>query len=160
MEVGGNDIDVTYDGEKTNLHHIWDTQMPEQIAGGHVTTNASSVASGWAKSLSTQIANGTYAGQAPGWVTGISVSNAVNNALTWATESNADVCTVVMPQGADSVKSGDLDGAYEKAAVTTIELQIAKQGYRLAKLLDAIAGSGSNKFGRKRGHSVGHKELF
>lgn len=23
LEVGGNGIDVTYDGESTNLHHIW-----------------------------------------------------------------------------------------------------------------------------------------
>lgn len=25
-EVGGNDIAVTFDGTKTNLHHIWDTK--------------------------------------------------------------------------------------------------------------------------------------
>merc|ERR1711939_323961 len=32
LEVGGNDINVTYDGDDTNLHHIWDTEIVEQLA--------------------------------------------------------------------------------------------------------------------------------
>ena len=34
LDVGGNDISVTYDGEATNLHHIWDTEIVEQLANG------------------------------------------------------------------------------------------------------------------------------
>ncbi len=29
FEVGGNDVDVTFDGENTELHAVWDTSIPE-----------------------------------------------------------------------------------------------------------------------------------
>ncbi|KAK4611823.1 Nuclease S1 [Fulvia fulva] len=37
-EVGGNDVDVTFDDTDTNLHHIWDTNMPEKLRGGYSLT--------------------------------------------------------------------------------------------------------------------------
>lgn len=58
--------------------------------------------------------------------------------LGWARESNQDVCDVVMPHGVEVLEEGDLSGAYTDGAVDTVRLQVAKQGYRLAKLLDAI----------------------
>lgn len=32
LKIGGNDIPVTWDGEDTNLHSVWDTQMVEKAA--------------------------------------------------------------------------------------------------------------------------------
>lgn len=49
LDEGGNDVDVTYNGDKTNLHAIWDTQIPEAIGGG--TTKAK--AKTWAATLTT-----------------------------------------------------------------------------------------------------------
>lgn len=49
LELGGNDIDVTYDGDSTNLHAIWDTQIPESISGGSSLAEART----WASSLTT-----------------------------------------------------------------------------------------------------------
>ena len=49
LDTGGNSIDVTYDGDSTNLHAIWDTNIPESIAGG----SSMSTAKTWAANLTT-----------------------------------------------------------------------------------------------------------
>ncbi|KAI1265609.1 nuclease S1 precursor [Xylariaceae sp. FL1019] len=140
LEVGGNDIDVVYDGEDTNLHAVWDSDIPESIAGGSSLSSASS----WATTLTTAIKSGTYASQAAGWVSGISVASTdavKTSALKWATESNADVCTTVLKGGISTVENKELSGSYTTTADPVVKLQIAKQGYRLAKLLDAIVAA-------------------
>ncbi|KAI1302983.1 nuclease S1 precursor [Xylaria venustula] len=140
LEVGGNDIDVVYDGEDTNLHAIWDTQIPESISGGSSLSSAKS----WATTLTTAIKSGTYASQAAGWVSGLSVATAASRqatALTWATEANAYVCSTVLVGGISAVENKELDGAYTTTADPVVKLQIAKQGYRLAKYLDAIVAA-------------------
>lgn len=47
LDVGGNDISVEYSGDETNLHHVWDTQIPESVSGGPSLGSARS----WAVSL-------------------------------------------------------------------------------------------------------------
>ncbi|KAI0022649.1 nuclease S1 precursor [Xylariomycetidae sp. FL0641] len=140
LEVGGNDIDVTYDGEDTNLHSVWDTEIPEAIVGGGEMSDAKT----WASELTTAINSGEYKDLAAGWIDGLSVASEADRtatALQWATESNAEVCTTVMPDGIDSVEDQELDGDYTTDATPTVELQIAKQGYRLAKWLDACVAA-------------------
>jgi len=137
LDVGGNDIDVTYGSDSTNLHAIWDTNIPESIAGGSTLSTAKS----WAATLTTAINTGTYKSEAAGWVSGLSITDAETSALTWATESNADVCSTVLAKGISYVEDNDLSGAYTTTATPVVNLQIAKQGYRLAKWLDAIAAA-------------------
>lgn len=140
FEVGGNDIDVTFNDEDTNLHHIWDTEMPEQLRGGYSLSDAKN----WAENLTAEIESGKYADQAESWLKGLDVTDAKASALVWATDANAFVCSVVMPDGADPLESGDLSTDYYDSAIGTIELQIAKGGYRLAAWLDAIAYASSS----------------
>lgn len=59
--------------------------------------------------------------------------------MHWATDSNAYVCSTVIPNGVSAVESTDLSGAYYKKAIPVIELQVAKAGYRLAAWLNLIA---------------------
>ncbi|KAI1103098.1 nuclease S1 precursor [Jackrogersella minutella] len=137
LEVGGNDIDVEYDGDDTNLHAIWDSNIPESISGGSSLTSAKS----WSATLIKEIDSGDYKSQAAGWVSGLSVGSSddqTSTALKWATESNAYVCSTVLKGGVSAVENQDLSGAYTTAAQPVVDLQIAKQGYRLAKWLDAI----------------------
>jgi S1/P1 Nuclease len=47
LDVGGNTIDVTYSGSSTNLHSVWDSSIPQKIAGGSTQT----VAKTWAANL-------------------------------------------------------------------------------------------------------------
>lgn len=126
---------MTFDGTSTNLHHIWDTNMPEKYTGGYALSDALA----WATTLTTAISTGTYESEAAGWLTGMDIDDAISSATLWASDSNAFVCSEVMPKGLAAVEDVDLSGAYYTAVLPTIKLQIAKAGYRLAAWLDLIA---------------------
>ena len=124
--MGGNDIDVLFGGTKTNLHHIWDTNMPEKFIGGY----SLDVAQGWAQTLTTAIQpGGTYASQAAGWVSGIDVGDAVATSMGWASDANAFVCSTVLVDGITALQGAELDGAYYEAAMPVVQLQFAKGGF-------------------------------
>lgn len=56
--------------------------------------------------------------------------------MVWATDSNAFVCSTVLPNGVSAVEAGDLStNGYYAAAIPVVQLQIAKAGYRLVLLL-------------------------
>jgi hypothetical protein len=126
LEYGGNDIDVKFGSTSTNLHHIWDTNMPEKFAGGYSLSDAES----WAKTLTTSIQSGDYQSQASGWLTGIDLSDAQATSMGWATDSNAYVCSTVMPNGVSVLQGVDLSTTYYNTCMPVIELQFAKAGYR------------------------------
>jgi S1/P1 Nuclease len=67
------------------------------------------------------------------------ITDAVSSAMVWASDSNAYVCTEVMPNGVAATESVDLSGAYYTAVLPTVKLQFAKAGYRLAAWLNLIA---------------------
>lgn len=50
--------------------------------------------------------------------------------MIWAQDTNAYVCSTVMPDGVAATESVDLGGDYYTAAIPIVELQIAKAGYR------------------------------
>lgn len=135
------------------MHAIWDTQIPEAIAGSSSLSGAKT----WASTLTTgkftlklqmwycggrtslltvrlnhttTIQTGTYKSSAAGWVSGLNIKDAVTTSLKWATESNAAVCSTVLAKGISYVESNDLSGAYTTTASPVVKLQIAKQGYR------------------------------
>ncbi|EKV11886.1 Nuclease PA3, putative [Penicillium digitatum] len=133
-EVGGNGIQVTFNNYSDNLHADWDTYMPAQLIGGDSLADAQ----GWAESLVDEITSGTYKKQARNWIQGDTISDTVTTATRWASDANALVCTVVMPDGAAALQTGDLYPTYYNSAIGTIELQVAKGGYRLANWLNLI----------------------
>lgn len=153
FEIGGNGVDVTFDGHDTNLHATWDTSIPEELRGGY----GLSVARTWAANLTTEIVNGTFADHKSSWVAGLDIKDPKATSLGWATDANQYVCSVVMPDGADVLKTEDLYPEYYDSAVETVEMQIAKGGYRLAKWLDAIAATQVSK--RELGSVVAREEL-
>ncbi|KAI5365404.1 putative S1/P1 nuclease, phospholipase C/P1 nuclease domain superfamily [Septoria linicola] len=134
-EIGGNGIDVTFDGDETNLHAAWDTSIPEQLRGGYGLVEAAE----WASDLAASIHNGTYSKVAASWLEGIDVEDPISTAMVWARDGNSYVCSVVLPNGGESYNGTELYPAYYESAVSTVEQQIAKAGYRLAAWLNAIA---------------------
>ncbi|KAF2659028.1 S1/P1 nuclease [Lophiostoma macrostomum CBS 122681] len=148
LEIGGNGINVTFDGTATNLHHIWDSNMAEKLIGGYSLEDART----WAGELVQEIETGKWKNQSAGWLTGLDVRNGVDSAMVWATDANSYVCTTVIPQGEAGVEGKELDGAYYDAAIPVIQLQIAKAGYRLAAWLDAIVEA---EKGVEHGHGGG-----
>lgn len=136
-EVGGNDIKVTFAGYSDNLHADWDTYIPEKKVGGGSLTDAQS----WANTLVAEIESGTLKGQAAGWIAGDDIANPIQSATRWASDANAYVCSVVMPNGAAALQKGDLYPGYYNSVIGTVELQIAKGGYRLGHWLNTIYSS-------------------
>lgn len=135
LEVGGNDIDVTFDNTTTNLHHIWDTNIPEKLRGGYTLSDARA----WAQNLTTEIESGVYATQAASWIEGLDVADPVATAMRWASEANAFVCSAVLPDGQAAVEDVDLGGGYYGRVVEVVEVQVARAGVRLAAYLNAVA---------------------
>jgi len=135
LDVGGNDIDVTYDGDSTNLHHIWDTEIPEQLAGG----STQAVARTFATTLTTAIKDGSNGWNASSWLDGMTLKDTQSSAMTWASQANAYVCSDVLVGGVSAVEKGDLDGTYYTQHVDVARTQIARAGYRLGAWLNLIA---------------------
>jgi len=135
FEVGGNEVNVTFDGEDTNLHSIWDTEMPEQLRGGYELSDAEA----WANNLTAEIKTGAFRNHSAQWLEGLDIGDAKASAMIWARDANKFVCSVVMPNNVTELESGDLYPEYYHSAIGTVELQIAKAGYRLAKWLDGLA---------------------
>ncbi|KGO75766.1 S1/P1 nuclease [Penicillium italicum] len=133
-EIGGNGIMVTFNNYSDNLHADWDTYMPAQLIGGSSLADAQ----GWAASLVDEITSGSYKKQAKSWIKGDTISDTVATATRWASDANSFVCTVVMPDGAAALQTGDLYPTYYNSAISTIELQVAKGGYRLANWINMI----------------------
>lgn len=135
LDVGGNTITVTFDGyDDDNLHSDWDTYIPEKLVGGSALTDAQT----WADELITDIDSGIYKSVAASWIAGDDPDSAVDSAMTWATDANAFVCSVVMPDGVAALQTGDLYPTYYNSVTPTISMQIAKGGYRLANWLNLI----------------------
>ncbi|KAI9645637.1 hypothetical protein NHQ30_006379 [Ciborinia camelliae] len=136
LDVGGNTIAVTYAGATTNLHSIWDTAILEQYVGGYSLADAKS----WAATLTTAIQTGSYSSLKAAWSENINIDDPVTSSMVWASDSNAYVCSTVIPNGVAAVESGDLStNGYYTSAIPVVQLQIAKAGYRLAAWLDLIA---------------------
>ena len=136
FELGGNGVNVTFNSDnETNLHSIWDTEMPEELVGGYELEDAQN----WADNITAEIEDGIYKDAATSWVSGLDIGDAKGSALGWARDANKYVCSKVMPDGAEPLESGDLYPDYYDGVIDTIELQVAKAGYRLAAWLDAIA---------------------
>lgn len=147
-------------GYSDNLHADWDTYMPETLIGGSSLADALT----WATELTTEINTGAYASLAASWIDGDDPSAAQDTAMTWASDANAYVCTVVMPNGAAALEdASDLYPTYYDSVIPTIELQIAKGGYRLGNWLNLIYTSEiatKRDVGDARGSKVAAKRML
>lgn len=141
LEVGGNLINVTFNGARTNLHAAWDTAIPQKLAGNFSLPTAEA----WARNLTSEIKRGVYKKESRTWAKGIKPRKPVDTAMLWATDANAFVCSTVVPSGPEAVRNQEISGAYYDAAIPVVTKQIAKAGFRLAAWLDAVvenAGKG------------------
>lgn len=112
LDVGENSIPVTYNGASTNLHHIWDTQIPEELAGWLAGGSTQGVARTFATSLTSAINSGSFGWDSSSWLDGMDVNDAQGSAMTWAEQANAYACSDVLVDGVNAVESEDLDGSY------------------------------------------------
>ncbi|KAL8931838.1 MAG: hypothetical protein Q9211_006699, partial [Gyalolechia sp. 1 TL-2023] len=134
IDLGGNQIPVLWEGEKTNLHAVWDTQMVEKDAGGY----GSAVITSFANQLITAIDSGAYASQKAAWISCSNVNTASACALNWAQDANRINCAYVLK--VDQANQ-ELSGSYYTGAQPYIEAQIAKGGYRLGTWINNLAAA-------------------
>ena len=146
ISVGGNKIKVKFDGKTTNLHAIWDSNLPEKLIGGKTMAFAQR----WAGNLTTAINSGMYASSASGWLAGMSVSDVPGSAMVWARDSNAFVCTDVMPGGTAVLANQELGSSYYSAVIGTVELQTAKGVSILVMRSRFLANKSSSGFQTRR----------
>lgn len=95
LAIGGNGVSVNFSGVVTNLHHVWDTSIPEKLVGGYSLVDAEK----WGNNLTEAIKTGVYKAQAADWLEGIDLSDPLTTAMGWAEESNLLICTTVLPDG-------------------------------------------------------------
>lgn len=149
IERGGNGITVKCGGHSTNLHSAWDTGIIEK----YIDAEFDGSLMGWVNNLITRIQTGDYAATAESWIIcepGISLFKGADCSqepmlqpdpslecpIMWAEEANQYNCLHVF--NFTSSRTDVCAGKYLTNAVPVIELQIAKQGYRLAAWLNAL----------------------
>ncbi|KAI8966087.1 S1/P1 nuclease [Daldinia sp. FL1419] len=142
VAYGGNGIHVKWESSELNLHHVWDTSIAEKMLGG-IHRKPYDAGFAWAANLTHQIKSGKYEEASKLWNDGISLDDPIQTAMSWAKESNAFVCSHVLPEGPEAIVGQELAGDYYEKAAPVIELQVAKAGYRLATWLDLIASKAS-----------------
>lgn len=148
IAIGGNTINVTFDGKPWNLHALWDTAIPNKIRD--IDNVSLADAKSWAADLTKDIKTGKYKACAQTWVQGDDVADAKRSALAWARDTNLYVCSSVFPESVQAVSKVDLGGDYFEQAAETVQIQIAKSGYRLAHWLDQLAAFQQNTTTYKR----------
>ncbi|KAI1335330.1 putative nuclease S1 precursor [Xylariaceae sp. FL0016] len=136
---GGNGLHVRWEGSELNLHHVWDSSIAEKMLGG-IHRKPYDAAYKWAANLTSEIESGKYATVRESWKDQMILENSIATSMVWANESNAFVCSHVLPEGPSAIVGQELAGEYHEKAAPVIELQVAKAGYRLAAWLDLIVG--------------------
>jgi hypothetical protein len=89
---GGNGIHVLFDGVELNLHHVWDSSIPEKMVGG-VRRKPYAEARLWADELSRSITEGKFESVRDSWLAGMDLAHVEDMGLDWAREGNAYVCS-------------------------------------------------------------------
>jgi len=154
FEVGGNDINAICSGKKTNLHAAWDTGMLQL----NMDTSHGGTPQSYANDLIADIKTGKFKSLTAQWIDCSSVTEPVSEVLgrlatkratitplacplVWAQEANAFDCSAVF----NFTTGEDLCvGTYFNNAIPIIDLQLAKQGFRLAAWLNVLFDGATN----------------
>lgn len=116
---GGNGIRVRFDGADLNLHHVWDTSIPEKMVGG-VRRRPYAEARRWADELGRGIVDGKFKAARDGWLVGMDLAKMEDTALAWARQGNAYVCST---GECFSPESANLLVSAARACATTNEME-------------------------------------
>lgn len=147
---GGNGIHVHFGDHKTNLHAIWDTQIPNSLRHGSSPRTAVT----WANELHSGIGSlppaklRTWAGSCFQGIEAIVAADpagkipldkAQDCAMEWARWANSYVCSYVVAGGdVDRLKTEDLSGDYTSHARVIVDELVGMAGWRLAAWLNLL----------------------
>ncbi|KAH8662277.1 phospholipase C/P1 nuclease domain-containing protein [Xylariales sp. PMI_506] len=154
VALGGNGIMVKWGNAQLNLHHVWDSSIAEKMLGS-ISRKPYIAGQSWAASLTSEITSGKFLADSKSWGAGLYLDDPIATAMSWANESNAYICTTVLPEGPVAIVGQQLNGDYFTKAAPVIEVQVARAGYRLAAWLDLIAA----RIAQKSPVVIGDSEL-
>lgn len=112
QDKGGNDIMVTFDGQNTNLHSLWDSGLID-----HSSMNEEQLAKAADTATPLEISRWQH-----------------EDMMTWLWESY-QISTILYREAA---KNPDMGNAYYKSHFPVLEQRIEKAGIRLAGVLNAV----------------------
>ena len=115
---GGNELEVLWFGEPSNLHSVWDTRLVEQANLGYTVM---------ARRLDARI-DRTPGSDVRFWESAVP--------LAWIEEAQGTLERIYARHASDT----SLDTDYTAAFVPTAELQLIKGGLRMAFMLNSIFG--------------------
>jgi S1/P1 Nuclease len=144
LDRGGNEIPVCWRKAcaHTNLHGVWDTNIPMTIAGvtGSPTADQERVnAERWAEELTGGDAFENVAELLSGECSDVSSPDKCS--LEWAREVNFFNCKFVLQPSPEALVNQDLSQAYYQGAKPIVEYLIGKAGVRLAAWLEAMVAN-------------------
>ncbi len=134
LERGGVDLAVYFDSRSTNIHAVWDYEIPNKFRGGEVDKNT---ARRWADELYR-----TDPHPAINMNRECSdITNPLECAMLWASEANSWVCKYVLGNGTRHLKHANLSNEYYGGAVPIVNELMLKAGRRLGAWLTALAAA-------------------
>jgi hypothetical protein len=161
---GGNEIPVCFRKAcaRTNLHSVWDTLIPNKIAGlssSPTHEELKAAAAIWA----TELYEDTVAQAGDVGVDPLAECHDLvapdSCSLKWASESNAWVCKYIMKESLEWLGSNDLSLEYYDGAKPIVVEQISKAGLRLAGWLEAIVKASTVGDSSRTQQPIGNLEL-
>lgn len=151
---GGNDIEVIFSGEKTNLHFVWDVKILLKLTQSNHKSEIAAARS-WAEKLfqdemSRKEGHLHSFGSSPGLKGSsidlmMSVTQSEKWALEWASEANAWICKYVLKDGSAALVGQELDGDYFEGAAPIVNELVSKAGRRLGMFVNALAVSRASR---------------
>jgi S1/P1 Nuclease len=136
---GGNGIPVLFGNKTTNLHSVWDTEIPVKMQGLEESTLAYDVdekahAKAWADRL-------FLLGMGIDPTSCLDIRKPQDCALDWAGEVNKYICSYVLKDDVAGVLGIDLSGDYFAGAAPIVEAMVAKAGWRLGMWMNGLAAA-------------------
>lgn len=120
-----------FDGQRDDLHAIWDSFIPEKHAK-QAGQSYASAAKAWPETLHQDPNHLAPMGECNG------LEDAGGCALAWATDSNHYLYSDVFKDGVNSVTRTDLGGRYYEAAPPAVDELVLRAGLRLAAWISAL----------------------
>ena len=121
-KVNGSTITVFWKGAASTIFKVWDHYMPLANAGG----GDLAAAKRWSTSLVQAVEFGNFTTQKGHWLKHLSMCWTTFTSVEWSQESNADICTKIMPNGAVAVRGQELSGEYYDRNRQLVNEQVAK----------------------------------
>ncbi|KAH9907572.1 nuclease P1 [Xylariomycetidae sp. FL2044] len=128
IAAGGNGFTVTFAGEETNLHSVWDGAIIYSLA--NVSTFGNETLHPFFSTVAERIRRDNFFVPTSEWVACADPSTPVGCPMAWARDTNEWTCDYVYSQiynGTDLATSGYAEGAWP-----IVELQTAKAALRMA----------------------------